>query len=447
MKRKLLIFIIAALTLCLLITLALFLDGERKTLAPVSGQTAETPGHAPLPASGPSAEETAETSEESAPLPTGEPQYGARQLELTADTNAVAFHALFDENYYTDYTFPAGTALTLTAGEKIVSLYIVFGTYPGEWTLTAGGTQQLCGRDGYLHEFVALASPSATVEIALSAEKAVMIRDIYAFSEGYLPSFVQTWQTLEGGADILVFSTHYDDELLFFGGLIPYYSAVRGARVQVAYMTSNYLTDFSNYRFRPHEALNGLWIAGTHFYPVTNEVPDYECTSYWDAVSNYGEDQFVEFQVEQIRRFKPLVVVTQAEDGEYGHGAHILTALSVERAVEAAADPAQFPASAERYGVWDTPKTYLHYYGDPDEITWLSYEMPAEALGWKSPFQTAQEAYRQHMTQQQWEGFYVYGFFHPYDCHRMGLYRSLVGPDEAKNDLLEHVSRERFPFE
>ena len=274
-----------------------------------------------------------------------------------------------------------------------------------------------------------------------------MIRDVYAFTDGYLPSFVQTWQVLEGGADILLFSTHYDDELLFFGGLIPYYSAVRGARVQVAYMTSNYLTDFSNYRFRPHEALNGLWVCKDHFYPLTHEVPDKECPSYWHALQFYGEDGFTEYQVELIRRFKPLVVVTQAEDGEYGHGAHIMTALSAERAVVAAADPKQYPESAEKYGVWDTPKTYLHYYGDPDEMTWLSYEVLSVELGWKRPIEIAREAYLQHVTQQQWEGFYVYDFGHPFDCHRLGLFRSLVGPDEAKNDLLEHVSREQFPFE
>ena len=163
-------------------------------------------------------------------------------------------------------------------------------------------------------------------------------------------------------------------------------------------------------------------------------------------MSIYGTEQFVEFQVEQIRRFKPLVVVTQAENGEYGHGAHILTAFSVERAVEAAADPEQFPESAERYGVWDTPKTYLHLYGDRSESTILNYELIAPELGLLSPFQVAQAAYRQHVTQQQWVAFYVYSYDHPHDSHRFGLYRSLVGPDEEKNDLMEHVSREAFPI-
>ena len=85
-------------------------------------------------------------------------------------------------------------------------------------------------------------------------------------------------------------------------------------------------------------------------------------------------------------------------------------------------------------------------YGDPDEITILNYEEPSEALGGLTPFQVAQEAYRQHLTQQQWSDFFVYDFGHPQDSHRYGLFRSLVGPDIDKNDLMEHVSREAFPL-
>ena len=76
----------------------------------------------------------------------------------------------------------------------------------------------------------------------------------------------------------------------------------------------------------------------------------------------------------------------------------------------------------------------------------LNYEIISQQLGLRSPFQVAQEAYRQHITQQQWVGFYVYSYDHPFDSHRFGLYRSLVGPDAEKDDLMEHVSREAFPI-
>ena len=442
MKRTLFVIIISLLSLSLLIVFALSTgalplppelpDAAVETAVPEPGEPGE---EIVIPASTPGPEF----------YPEGEPQYPASQLALTADISAVAASRLFDGDYTSDFSFPGGTVITLTAEEEIDSLYLIFGSYPGEWTLRTHGGEQRCGQNGFLHEYVKLDEPTRELQICLGSED-VLIRDVFAFSDGYLPTFVQVWQAPESGADILVFATHYDDELLFLGGLIPYYAAVRGLRVQVVYMTSNYQSGFSDYRFRPHEALNGLWVCGDYLYPVTNEVRDYECPSYRTAVYYYGEDQFAAFQTEMIRRFKPLVVVTQAEDGEYGHGAHILTALSVERAVKAAADPGQFPESAERYGVWDTPKTYLHYCGGPEEITWLSYEQRAAALGWRTPFETAQEAYRQHLTQQRWAGFYVYGFGHPYDSHRFGLYRTLVGPDEAHDDLMEHVSREQFPL-
>lgn len=442
MKRKLLILIIVLLALLLALCAVFLFAG-----APAEETAAEPEPSAPTQPALTAAPASPEPSADTAPLPEGEPQYPARTLELRTDAGEQAEQALLDNNYYTDWSFPAGTVLTLSADEEIHALYILFGTYPGEWTLRFGDSVQRCGRDGFLHEYVAVSSPAKSLELAFGEDDGVMIRNIFAFSEGYLPDFVQTWRNLEEGADILLFPTHYDDELLFMGGLIPYYAAVRGLNVQVAYMTSNYLTDFSNYRFRPHEALNGLWVAGERFYPMTNEVDDYECRSLWAAEEHYGPDQFVAFQVEMIRRFKPLVVVSHDVNGEYGHGGHMLAAVSLERAVVAAADPDQHPESAAQYGVWDTPKTYLHIYGDWDEQTRVSYEHRAPQLGWRTPYEVAAEAYRQHLTQQQWEGFYVFGTGHSYDSHRFGLYRSLVGPDEAKNDLMEHVSRELFPYE
>ena len=286
MKRKLLVLTVVLFVLLLLVSLALFLQGRDSDDAPVQTGAPAEAGTTSKPSPPPTPEPT--------PIPTPAPQYAAQLLSLTLDAPQAASSAVLDGNLYTDYTFEGGTTLTLSSDSEIFALYVIFGTYPGNWTLCSGGTEQPCGQDGFLHECVFLDCPATSIELVLPDED-VMIRDIYAFSDGYLPTYVQTWHNIreDEGADILLFSTHYDDELLFFGGLIPYYSAVRGLRVQVAYMTSNYLTRFSNYRFRPHEALNGLWTACTHFYPVTNEVRDIGCETYWDAVSIYGTEQFV----------------------------------------------------------------------------------------------------------------------------------------------------------
>ena len=440
MKRFLRLFIILLIPLILAVALSLTYE----LVKPMPAEETPPPTAAPPPSPSPSP--TPEPTPEPAPqvLPPDD-EYPAGRLALTLAPDDRAAWRILDDNYWTDHTLGAYGSLTLTAEAPISSMYIIFGTVPGTWQLETETGVYSFGEHGFLHEYVKLEEPADRVTLSFSGE-GVMIRDIYAYTDGYPPSYVQTWNEITDGADILIFSTHNDDELLFMGGMIPYYSAVRALKVQVCYMTSNYQATFSNYRFRPHEALNGLWTAGTHYYPVTNPVPDIECETIWDAQRVYGEDQFLEFQVEMIRRFKPLVVVTQAEDGEYGHGAHILTALSAERAVYAAADPTQFPDSAQRYGVWDTPKTYLHKYGPWDEITILNYEQPAEALGGRTPFEVAQAAYRMHVTQQQWTGFFVYSYDHPQDSHRYGLFRSLVGPDIYKNDLMENVSREMFPF-
>ncbi len=439
MKKKLILLIIVLSALILILGAALLLG-----VLPF-GRAAPQETPAPTPPPTPSPEPTPAPT----PVPTPTPDYPSEQLALTLDLeDRGAVRVLLDESYQTAWTFPAGTTITLTADRPIGSVYIRFGSFPGEWTLRAGDREIVCGREGFLHEYIPVAEAQTSVELVFSGAQSLMIRDIFAFSPGYPPPFVQTWQNLNEPADILVFSPHYDDELLFFGGLIPYYSAVRGLRVQVVYMTSNYLTDFSNYALRPHEALNGLWECGLTYYPVTNDAPDYvgrELNTLWDAQQQYGEDSFTEFQVEMIRRFKPLVAVTLAEDGEYGHGAHVLTALSLERAVQAAADPAEFPDSAARYGVWDTPKTYLHRWGYAENMTVLNYEQPSSLLGGRTPFQTAQDAYRLHLTQQQWVGFRVFGAGTYYDSHRFGLYRSLVGADEARDDLMENVSRDVFP--
>ena len=433
-------------TIPLLICLCLLLVACGRTAAAVETPEPAVPTAAPTPV--PTPEPMPEPTLEPTPEPTPEPV--VEPLALTVKAPGMSAKMLTDGRYETDLLFASGAKLTLTAEEEIASLYILFGTYPDEWTLTSGGSEQVCGRNGFLHEFVRLDVPSDTVEITLPKRR-VVIAEIRAYPAGRLPADVQDWQPADECADILIFSAHSDDELLYMGGIIPYYAAVRGLRVQVVYMTTNYSpanrnSYFLNYRFRPHESLNGLWAVGDTVYPVTNMVPDELYRSFAMAQRRYGKDQFAAFQTEMIRRFKPLVVVTHAENGEYGHGVHILTALSVERAVAAAADPEQFPESAALYGVWDTPKTYLHQYGDDDTITILNYEEPAEALGGLTPFQAAQAAFELHITQQQWDDLYGYSFDSPDDSHRYGLYRSLVGPDVERNDLMENVSREQFPL-
>ena len=114
---------------------------------------------------------------------------------------------------------------------------------------------------------------------------------------------------------------------------------------------------------------------------------------------------------------------------------HILNTYCMEIAVEAAADPEQYTDSADEYGIWDTPKMYIHLYGDDPCV--MDWNIPLQRFDGRTALEVAREAYTYHVSQQQWafsveeEG---YG-----DCRIFGLYRSTVGEDTGINDLMEHI--------
>jgi hypothetical protein len=121
--------------------------------------------------------------------------------------------------------------------------------------------------------------------------------------------------------------------------------------------------------------------------------------------------------------------------GEYGHGAHMLSALLITEAVEISMNEDAYPESAERYGVWDVPKTYLHNY-EENQIR-MDWDIPLERFGGKTGFQMAEAGFDCHKSQ------------HIYDlkvirngrtsCRFFGLYRTTVGVDEVKKDFFENI--------
>lgn len=199
------------------------------------------------------------------------------------------------------------------------------------------------------------------------------------------------------------------------------------------------LLSVDDYR-RKHEQRNALWLSGCRYYPEINSCADLRCWSYEEAVNVYGFETFESFQVEMIRKYRPYVVVGHSENGEYGHGAHYLASRALEQAVLDASQSERFPDSVERYGVWDTPKCYIHLYGDDPTV--LDDTLPLEAFGGKTIYQVATECYQQHASQYQMGYYKVYSKGHPTDARLFGLQRTLVGEDIAKNDLFENIDLE-----
>ena len=341
--------------------------------------------------------------------------------------------------------------VVISSVKPIYGLYLCFHEMPesyviqeqqgSEWKTVAQGNSQR-----FYHVFFEL-NGQKTIRILSTEERKSVIgfSEISVFGEGKAPDWVQRWKPPVEKADILFFVAHPDDEILFFGGAIPTYAAEKGKSVQVVY-----LTDSTG--FRRDEALNGLWTMGVRNYPEFGWVADkYPISDQVSAGYSYagGENKVLEWVTEVFRRYKPEVVVTLAENGEYGHPQHMMTADAARKCFMLAADATSYPESASRYGIWQVRKLYHHQYGDTQhEPTVFDWDKPLTAFGGKTGAQIAEEAFSMHVSQQEagirrrgrFEIFTVKKFgvdFYPYNL--FVLRSTAVGQDTEKNDFLEHI--------
>ena len=254
------------------------------------------------------------------------------------------------------------------------------------------------------------------------------INKIRVFGEGDLPATVVKWNPPHEKCDLMVISTHMDDEWLWFGGIIPLYDTVQGNDVQVVYMA-----DCG--RLRHAEALNALAVAGVRTYPVFLDLLDERIDSLSQTLAHWGgKEGLMQLMVALLRCYKPEVILTHDWNGEYGHNQHILTSRCMETVIEAAADPNQYPESAEKYGAWQVKKLYRHLETrNPIEFDWhVSYP----ELGGRTLLQTADDAMQENASQTRYYQVEDHG---QYDNAKFGLSYSVVGDDVQHNDLFENV--------
>ncbi len=410
-------------------------------------ETAAAPAPEPEPETEAEAEPEPETEAEAEPEPESEAEPAnvvmdtqasmARPLTMSMNCSEQNRIWMTDDDVQTSGIFSSGKRLRISAEEPIAYLYVIWNSRPVPWTLRTGNAGIDCGTQGYFHELVKLPHPKRELTMVLPRQELTEIGTLYAFSEGELPDWVQDWEPPCETADILLFSTHSDDEFIFFGGLLPTYAGERGLEVQVAYLVDHYEWQ----RHRCHELLNGLWTAGVRHYPVTGGFLDGLFETMDEAIVYYKPEQILRWQVDTIRSFRPLVVVAHdSEHGEYGNWTHILNGSLLKQAVWLAADPLYNLKSVQMYGTWDTPKLYIHLYGDDPTV--LDYDIPLSRFAGRTAHQVAEAALQCHKSQVIY-GYQVYGPDYPdYDSHVFGLYRSLVGEDEARNDLMEHIRPE-----
>ena len=326
-------------------------------------------------------------------------------------------------------------AITAPEGKPIAGLYVCFGNMPESWEIQTSDDGKdwftaVPGDTRFLHAYVALPQPAQHVRLAVTSEKktALRINDLFVLSEGDLPDWVQVWQPTEEKADILFLSTHPDDELIFFGGTIPTYAVEREKSVVVAYMSGASAA-------RRSELLNGLWHMGVRQYPVIGPFGDAYSTNMAVIYDQWGRERVRKYVMGLIRRYKPDVVVTHDRGGEYGHGAHKVTADASVYCVENAANPSVLPALCEAYGAWTVKKLYLHM-GEANVIR-MDWNVPLSAMGGKTGEQLAQEAFLLHVTQQKTR--YVVTDEGKTGNAKFSLVYTNVGPDIVGGDFFENV--------
>ncbi len=361
-----------------------------------------------------------------------------------------------------DTTSTETNSITVESDKTIKSIYIIFRKKAVTFDIVSGDKTHSVNTD-YLHSYTELPNSFDNCKkITVNFKEKTAISKIAVFSEGALPEWVQIWEKPYDKADLLLTSTHSDDEHLFFAGVLPYYAIERNYRVQVAYFTNHN----NNNPDRNHELLNGLWAVGIDHYPVIGPFPDlyaktdnYHNPTETEAVAKkafndllkygYTEEYIVEYQTELLRRFKPLVVIGHAFNGDYGHGQHIVNIKTLVKAIQNSNDPNFAPDSAKEYGTWTVPKLYVHNY-EENKIE-MNWDTPYESMGGKTPFQISQNGFDQHKSQH-WTYFWNWingtnakpftkaSQAKDISCYAFGLYHTTVGQDVLKNDFFENLT-------
>lgn len=374
-----------------------------------------------------------------------------KEAEITASEGLYFLRALTDGYHSHIPAIRNGSWIKLEHPQGFGSLYFIFHWEYVGYTITNNdtGAVHTVGEEGFLHNFVDLAAifGSAPKSVTISFENGdAQLREIYAFTTGEVPSFVQRWSApVDGKTDLVLFSTHGDDDQLFFAGLLPYYAGELGYQVQVCYLTNHRRSEPE----RIHEMLNGLWAVGVTTYPVFGEYNDFLRETMAGAYSSFAalgwpREHLMGYVVEQLRRFKPLVAVGHDVYGEYGHGQHMVYTDLLMDALEISNDPQYYPELAEKYGLWDVPKTYLHLYWE-NKIT-MDWDRPLEKFGGMTAYEVTKDlGFPCHKSQLQAFTSYFWKAskateVYAYGPTEYGLFRSTVGEDVLKNDFFENLT-------
>ncbi|QDU56857.1 PIG-L family deacetylase [Aeoliella mucimassa] len=284
-----------------------------------------------------------------------------------------------------------------------------------------------------------------------------------------LKAQVYDWNPTPDKVDVLVISTHPDDEGIFMGSVLPYMTQVRQVNALHLSMTSgDYQAENGAPDWRREEELRAAdWVYGFRNEPIFARFRDYptntvdETYDIWaDGIlgngdSETGRELAANYLAEQIRRFQPEVLVVSDLDGEYGHSNHRATSQSAFEAYERAMDPLVDIAGLD---AWQPKKYYIHQSQANGLGTagvtfenWLfhdytediSIDTDGDGVPDATPRQVADWGLDEHVSQGSPDVSTVFRTGENFDGHHTewwGLYDSTVGPDTLTSFEIEGQS-------
>ena len=359
-----------------------------------------------------------------------------KRCKYAANMTGAKLKHMYNNNYnnYWDSGESGEVRVTCPRGELAQGVMLSFFKDPVAVTVVDDDGEELARYEQpYATDWVPFSHPAKafTMKPAKPGET-MRLNNIHVLGEGRLPDWVQRWSTLEGNAELMLIVTHPDDEILWFGGMLPKYAGELGRKVMVVYMVGG------NNGMRTSELLDGLWAMGVRLYPDIGKLPDVTGASMKAAAEHWGGEDVAPRRVAQvIRRYRPLVVATQDVRGEYGHYHHIImTQAVIDVVTKYGADPDFDPESAALYGTYTPLKLYVHLWRE--NRVKFNWREPLSAFGGKTGLEVARAAFRLHVSQRSGKPYRV-ADSGGRDNSLFGLYFTSVGPDVQKNDLFENV--------
>lgn len=318
----------------------------------------------------------------------------------TNQDNTNYTNTLSDSSNYTYISMQAGQEInfTINSDTPAQNVYLMFSLFPDDgFTLYADGVEIKTDISRINHNLTRLEPENFATQFTLQVHSSCIFSNAWFFDEE-IPDFVQEWEPPLENADILVVSTHADDEVLFLGAVMAQYASDPNVGVQVAYMV-NHNTQF----IRNNELLNGLYAVGIRNYPIIPHFPDVYSDSLEHAMTIYNVDEIIEYHRELIEMFSPQVIIGHDLKGEYGHGAHMLTAYALTQVV---------PET-------DVKRLYLHLY--EENKVYFEVNEPLEYADEKTAFELCYDGYQEHKSQ------HIYYFaVHASSLSDFGLYYSSI---------------------